>query len=86
MAAALTAKSGRGRRDARPTGARGSVEATPVSEWLTRSLPGGSPERILAGIRRHLEAGADHVRVGTIAPDFQSGVAALERLAPVLTR
>ena len=46
----------------------------------------GSPERILAGIRRHLEAGADHVRVGTIAPDFQSGVAALERLAPVLTR
>ena len=46
----------------------------------------GSPERILAGIRRHLEAGADHVRVGAIAPGFQSGVAALERLAPVLTR
>ena len=46
----------------------------------------GSPERILGGIRRHLDAGADHVRVGTIAPDFQSGVAALEQLAPVLTR
>jgi probable F420-dependent oxidoreductase len=46
----------------------------------------GSPERVLDGIRRHLDAGADHVRVGTIAPDLESGIADLERLAPVLTR
>jgi len=46
----------------------------------------GSPELILAGIRKHLDAGADHVRLGTITPDFQAGLDALERLAPVLTR
>ena len=46
----------------------------------------GSPEQVLAGIRRHLDAGADHVRLGTIAPDFESGLAALEQLAPALTR
>ena len=38
----------------------------------------GSPERILAGIRKHLDAGADHVRLGTIAPDFQAGLDALD--------
>jgi probable F420-dependent oxidoreductase len=46
----------------------------------------GSPEQVLAGVRRHLDAGADHVRLGTIAPGFESGLAALERLAPALTR
>jgi probable F420-dependent oxidoreductase len=46
----------------------------------------GSPEQVLAGVRMHLDAGADHVRLGTIAPDFESGLAALELLAPVLTR
>ena len=46
----------------------------------------GRPERILAGIRKHLDAGADHVRLSTIAPDFQAGLDALERLAPALTR
>jgi alkanesulfonate monooxygenase SsuD/methylene tetrahydromethanopterin reductase-like flavin-dependent oxidoreductase (luciferase family) len=45
----------------------------------------GSPERVAAGIRRHLDAGADHVRLGTIAPSFQEGLGALEQLAPVLT-
>jgi probable F420-dependent oxidoreductase len=45
----------------------------------------GNPERIMAGIRKHLDAGADHVRLGTIAPGFQAGLDALERLAPVLT-
>jgi probable F420-dependent oxidoreductase len=46
----------------------------------------GRPEQVLAGVRRHLDAGADHVRLGTIAPDFESGLAALEQLAPALTR
>jgi hypothetical protein len=46
----------------------------------------GGPEQVLAGVRRHLDAGADHVRLGTIAPDFESGLAALEQLAPALTR
>jgi len=46
----------------------------------------GRPEQVLAGIRRHLDAGADHVRLGTIAPDFESGLAALEQLASALTR
>lgn len=45
----------------------------------------GDPERVAAGIRGHLDAGADHVRLGTIAPDFQASLEALERLAPVLT-
>jgi len=45
-----------------------------------------SPELIMAGIRKHLDAGADHVRLSTMAPDFQASLDALERLAPVLTR
>jgi hypothetical protein len=40
----------------------------------------------MAGIRKHLDAGADHVRVGTIAPDFQAGLESLERLAPEMAR
>jgi hypothetical protein len=39
-----------------------------------------------AQARRAQGAGADHVRLGAIAPDFQAGLDALERLAPVLTR
>jgi alkanesulfonate monooxygenase SsuD/methylene tetrahydromethanopterin reductase-like flavin-dependent oxidoreductase (luciferase family) len=46
----------------------------------------GNPERIAAGIRKHLDAGADHVRLATIVPDLQAGLDTLERLAPVLTR
>ncbi|MGD0242337.1 MAG: LLM class flavin-dependent oxidoreductase [Streptosporangiaceae bacterium] len=45
----------------------------------------GDPERIAAGIRRHLDAGADHVRLGVIGPDFQAGLDVLVRLAPALT-
>jgi len=55
-------------------------------EVVDAVIPWGNPERILAGIRRHLDAGADHVRLGTITPDFQAGLDALERLAPALTR
>jgi alkanesulfonate monooxygenase SsuD/methylene tetrahydromethanopterin reductase-like flavin-dependent oxidoreductase (luciferase family) len=46
----------------------------------------GDPARIAAGIRRHLDAGADHVRLGVIGPDFQAGLDVLVRLAPALTR
>jgi probable F420-dependent oxidoreductase len=46
----------------------------------------GNPEQVMAGIRRHLDAGADHVRVGTIAPDFQAALESLERLGPALAR
>ena len=46
----------------------------------------GNPEQVMAGIRKHLAAGADHVRLGVIAPDFEASLDALERLAPALTR
>jgi probable F420-dependent oxidoreductase len=46
----------------------------------------GNPERIAEAVRGHLDAGADHVRLGAIAPDFQAGLDALERLAPVFAR
>jgi hypothetical protein len=35
-------------------------------------------------IMPHLDAGADDVQLGTIAPGFQADLDALERLAPVL--
>jgi probable F420-dependent oxidoreductase len=46
----------------------------------------GNPEQVAEGVRRHLDAGADHVRLGTTASDFQAGMDALEQLAPALTR
>jgi probable F420-dependent oxidoreductase len=46
----------------------------------------GNPEQVMAGIRKHLDAGADHVRLGTIAPDFGTALDALEQLAPALMR
>jgi probable F420-dependent oxidoreductase len=46
----------------------------------------GSPEQVMAAVRRHLDAGADHVRLGVVAPDFQAGLDVLERLAPALTQ
>jgi hypothetical protein len=33
----------------------------------------------------HFKAGADHVRLSTIVPDFASGIARLERVAPAFT-
>jgi hypothetical protein len=32
----------------------------------------GNPERIAAGIRKHLDAGADHVRLGRSRPTSRS--------------
>jgi molybdenum cofactor biosynthesis enzyme MoaA len=46
----------------------------------------GNPDQVMAGIRKHLDAGADHVRLGTIAPDFGTALDALEQLAPALAR
>jgi hypothetical protein len=34
--------------------------------------------RCSTGVRKHLDAGADHVRLGAIGPDFQAGLGALE--------
>jgi probable F420-dependent oxidoreductase len=58
--------------------------ATASGSLTDALIPWGTPEQVMAGIRRHLRAGADHVRVGTIAPDFSSALGALELLAPAL--
>jgi hypothetical protein len=42
----------------------------------------GGPGAILEKLEEHLEAGADHVRISTIAPDFASGILQLERVMP----
>jgi probable F420-dependent oxidoreductase len=55
-------------------------------EVVDAIVPWGSPERIAAAVRTHLDAGADHVRLGVVAPDFQAGLGTLERLAPALAR
>jgi hypothetical protein len=39
----------------------------------------------VAEVRKHLDAGAGHVRLGTTDPDFQASLAVLEQLAPALT-
>jgi probable F420-dependent oxidoreductase len=44
----------------------------------------GDPGQVAAGVRKHLNAGADHVRLGTTATNFQAGLSTLERLAPAL--
>ena len=46
----------------------------------------GNAEQVMTAVRRHLDAGADHVRLGVVAPDFQAGVDRLVRVAPGLTR
>ena len=46
----------------------------------------GDPGQVAAVVRKHLDAGADHVRLSTTATEFQAGLTALERLAPALTR
>jgi alkanesulfonate monooxygenase SsuD/methylene tetrahydromethanopterin reductase-like flavin-dependent oxidoreductase (luciferase family) len=57
-----------------------------TDEVVDAIIPWGNPEQVMAGIRQHLDAGADHVRVGTIAPDFQAALESLERLGPALAR
>jgi len=44
----------------------------------------GGPAAIAAKAREYLDAGADHVRISTIVPDFANGIDQLERLAPAL--
>jgi alkanesulfonate monooxygenase SsuD/methylene tetrahydromethanopterin reductase-like flavin-dependent oxidoreductase (luciferase family) len=46
----------------------------------------GTPDRIAARVREFLDAGADHVRLGTTAPDFETAVSDLERLGPSVGR
>lgn len=43
-------------------------------------LAHGRPDDVAAAMQRHLDAGADHVRVTAIAPDFDGGVEQLVRL------
>jgi probable F420-dependent oxidoreductase len=45
----------------------------------------GNPDRVAAEVQKHLDAGADHVRLGTTEPDFQASLTVLEQLAPALT-
>ena len=46
----------------------------------------GDPAQVAAGVRRHLDAGADHVRLSATVGDFDGALAALERIAPALTQ
>lgn len=57
-----------------------------ADEVVDAIIAWGTPKQVAAGVRKHLDAGADHVRLGTIEPDFQAGLGALEQLAPALTR
>jgi probable F420-dependent oxidoreductase len=47
-------------------------------------LAHGRLDDVAAAVQRHLDAGADHVRVGAMAPDFAGGVAQQVRLAAVI--
>jgi alkanesulfonate monooxygenase SsuD/methylene tetrahydromethanopterin reductase-like flavin-dependent oxidoreductase (luciferase family) len=60
--------------------------STATDEVVDAITAWGNPDRVAAGLRKHLDAGADHVRLGTIAPDPQAGLDALDQLAPELTR
>ncbi|MBN9112446.1 MAG: TIGR03620 family F420-dependent LLM class oxidoreductase [Pseudonocardia sp.] len=42
----------------------------------------GGVDAILARVRAHLDAGADHVRLSLVVPDFGTGVDQLERVGP----
>jgi probable F420-dependent oxidoreductase len=44
-------------------------------------LAHGAPTDVAALVQRHLDAGADHVQVSPIAPDFANGIDQLERLS-----
>lgn len=57
-----------------------------VSDPLLEAIVGfGTPAEVATAVQAHLDAGADHVRLDPIAPDFESGIALLESLAPVLS-
>jgi hypothetical protein len=45
----------------------------------------GGPNAIAAKVGQHLKAGADHMRVSTVVPDFASGILQLERAAPAFS-
>jgi probable F420-dependent oxidoreductase len=54
-------------------------------EVVNAVIAWGDPDRVAAEVQRHLDAGADHVRLGTTDPGFQASLSVLERLAPALT-
>jgi probable F420-dependent oxidoreductase len=51
---------------------------------LEAAVAFGRPEDVATGVQAHLDAGADHVRVGPVGSDFATGIADLERLASAL--
>lgn len=44
----------------------------------------GAPDDVAARVRAHLDAGADHVRLDPVVPDFTTGIDRLEHLAPAM--
>lgn len=59
--------------------------ATGADRVVDAVVAHGSEEAVVAGVRAHLEAGADHVRLGVLCPDFATGVDRLERLGRALS-
>jgi hypothetical protein len=59
--------------------------STPADRAVDAVVGYGGQTAIAAKVREHLDAGADHVRLATIVPDFATGIDQLEWLAPALT-
>ena len=53
-------------------------------EVVNAVIAWGDPDRVAAEVQKHLDAGADHVRLGTTDPSFEASLSVLERLAPAL--
>jgi len=54
-------------------------------EVIDAVIAWGDPDRVAAEVQKHLDAGADHVRLGVTEPGFEASLSVLERLAPALT-
>jgi hypothetical protein len=67
---------------------RSGFSATELAEASDRLVDAthahGDAAAVLARIREHLDAGADHVLLAPHGADLTSGVDTLERLAPAL--
>ncbi len=60
-------------------------EITQVSDRLVDGIVGhGDAAAIAAKVRRHLAAGADHVKVMPTATELSDGIGQVEQLAPTL--
>lgn len=61
-----------------------SALAEVADDLLEDVVAFGAPDDVAARVRAHLDAGADHVRLDPVVPDFASGIDQLERLAPAM--